>query len=434
MANLSRRPQAHVASEEKVESKEEWITATEAVRLLKPIFNSDYGAQMTICRRAHAGLIRARAERFMVGDRSTDERDVPGGFWWAEGGEALTQNWKTGDFETWIKHTTRLRAFGISFWRADIEKMILAAAPPAQPPNRRLDNSADETGPGEVKWDVFISHASEDKDDFARPLAESLRHSGLRVWFDEFTLRIGDGLRQSIDSGLAKSRYGIVVISPDFLQKNWPQRELDGLVARENDGAKIILPVWHNISVDEIRRYSPTLADRVAAQSSQGIEYVTSQLIHAIRDTPGPSRLAMGSPGSVGRSQSEPDTARPLRFVQDEQQSFWGPSKRGNEEGTQVVGHWFVTNTSDRSVVLLRVRLDGYPSVSSLVVTEGMRENQLYSSTYPIHAHRMARVTANFTFFPSIISGNGPLAADVLFTDNYEDEHRTRSTFHFVKA
>jgi len=109
-----------------------------------------------------------------------------------------------------------------------------------------------------VLWDVFISHASEDKEDFVRPLAESLRGSGLRVWYDDFMLNVGDSLRRSIDHGLAKSRYGIVVISPNFLKKEWPQKELDGLIAREVKGAKLILPVWHNISADEIRGYSPT--------------------------------------------------------------------------------------------------------------------------------------------------------------------------------
>ena len=81
-----------------------------------------------------------------------------------------------------------------------------------------------------MEWDVFISHASEDKDDFVRHLADRLRRTGLRVWFDEFTLTVGDSLRRSIDRGLTRSRYGIVVVSPNFLQKNWPQRDLMGLL------------------------------------------------------------------------------------------------------------------------------------------------------------------------------------------------------------
>ena len=87
-----------------------------------------------------------------------------------------------------------------------------------------------------MDFDIFISHASEDKDEVVRPLAEQLRHRGLRVWMDETEIKLGDSLRRSIDHGLSKSRYGLVVLSPDFLKKEWPQKELDGLVARE-DGA-----------------------------------------------------------------------------------------------------------------------------------------------------------------------------------------------------
>jgi len=121
-------------------------------------------------------------------------------------------------------------------------------------------------------WDVFISHASEDKEDFVRPLAGALRARGHSVWFDELTLTVGDSLRRSIDRGLARSRFGVVVISPNFLDKEWPQRELDGLAAREVDGTKVILPVWHNITAEQLRARSPMLADRVATLSSNGIE------------------------------------------------------------------------------------------------------------------------------------------------------------------
>ncbi len=131
-------------------------------------------------------------------------------------------------------------------------------------------------------WDAFISHASEDKEDFVRPLAHALQSRDLLVWFDEFTLTVGDSLRRSIDSGLAKSRFGIVVISPHFLDKEWPQRELDGLAAREVGGTKVILPVWHNISTKELCTFSPTLADRLATLSSNGIGRVVDDLTQAI--------------------------------------------------------------------------------------------------------------------------------------------------------
>jgi TIR domain len=398
------------------------------VRLLKPVFNSDYTSQKTICRRAHAGLIRARAEHFMVDDQSKDGVELPKDFWWAEDGAALEQNWTTGDFTTWIQKTTRLRAFGVSFLRADIKKLIPVASGPAERPKERQDPAEGRR----TKWNVFISHASEDKDDFVRPLADSLRNSGLRVWYDDFTLTVGDSLRRSIDRGLAESRYGIVVISPNFLKKEWPQKELDGLAAREVDGEKEILPVWHDIRADEVRAHSPTLADRMAALSSRGIDKVAKELLQAIhKDTSTAAESHRSSSGGISGGVS--DGNRPLRFVQNEQQSFWGPCKRGNEQGTQVAGHWHVTNTSDRDVVLLHVRLDGHTSTFSNVATEGI-EDRLYGSTHPIPAHRMGRISANLFYCPPIASGTKPLVADVIFTDNYENEHRARATFKLVSS
>ena len=114
-------------------------------------------------------------------------------------------------------------------------------------------------------YDAFISHASEDKDAFVRPLAQALTHSGLSIWYDEFTLTVGDSLRRKIDEGLRASRYGVVVLSPNFFAKNWPQEELDGLYSREVAGVKVILPVWYNITADEVRACSPLMAGKLAA-------------------------------------------------------------------------------------------------------------------------------------------------------------------------
>ena len=117
-------------------------------------------------------------------------------------------------------------------------------------------------------YDFFVSHASEDKDGFVRELAEALRTKGANVWYDEFTLKVGDSLRQNIDRGLANSRFGIVVLSENFFKKQWPNRELDGLVAREVQGHTRILPIWHKVSKGEVAHYSPMLADKVALNSS----------------------------------------------------------------------------------------------------------------------------------------------------------------------
>jgi hypothetical protein len=142
-------------------------------------------------------------------------------------------------------------------------------------------------------YDVFICHASEDKDSFVRPLAEELRKSHLEVWYDEFSLTIGDSLRESIDKGLAKSRYGIVVLSPSFFKKKWPQRELNGLVAREiSEENHLILPIWHNVTAKEIVRYSPPLADLKAVESNKGLNVVCKELLKKLRPEDSPLIIA----------------------------------------------------------------------------------------------------------------------------------------------
>lgn len=133
------------------------------------------------------------------------------------------------------------------------------------------------------EYDFFISHATEDKEDLVRPLAQALAHLGVSVWYDEFELKVGDGLRRSIDHGLASSRYGVVVLSGSFFAKHWPQYELDGLVAREMNGVKVILPIWHRVTKSEVMSYSPSLADRVALNSSlMSIEEIARQLADVV--------------------------------------------------------------------------------------------------------------------------------------------------------
>lgn len=132
------------------------------------------------------------------------------------------------------------------------------------------------------RWDAFISHASEDKQEFVDPLAEALSRSGLSIWYDKTALHVGDSLRRAIDDGLANSRFGIVVLSHNFFAKQWPQQELDGLFARQVEGLKVILPVWHRIDAEEVRRYSPMLAGLFGANSGHGLEQVVKQLREAM--------------------------------------------------------------------------------------------------------------------------------------------------------
>ena len=133
-----------------------------------------------------------------------------------------------------------------------------------------------------MNWDVFISHASEDKELVARPLSDLLRGNGVTVWLDENELRLGDSLRTKIDQGLAESRFGVVVLSHAFFAKDWPQRELDGLAALESPRRKVILPVWHGVDHDVVARYSPLLASKLAANTDKGLGAVATAVLKVV--------------------------------------------------------------------------------------------------------------------------------------------------------
>lgn len=122
---------------------------------------------------------------------------------------------------------------------------------------------------GGQTWDVFISHASEDKQAVARPLHDALTQRGVTAWLDESQMRIGQSLRRSIDEGIRSSRFGVVILSEAFLGKGWTNHELDGLVTRTVAGEQTLLPIWHDLTAQRVREYSPSLADKVALSTDE---------------------------------------------------------------------------------------------------------------------------------------------------------------------
>ena len=144
---------------------------------------------------------------------------------------------------------------------------------------------AGAANPDEKVYDVFISHASEDKDDVVRPLARALTELGITTWYDETELHIGDSLRRRIDAGLSRCRFGVVVLSPSFFAKGWPNYELDGLVTREvASGDQIILPIWHNVAQADVMRYSPTLAGKLARRTDDvSLEAIAHEIADVTR-------------------------------------------------------------------------------------------------------------------------------------------------------
>ncbi len=129
--------------------------------------------------------------------------------------------------------------------------------------------------------ELFISHASEDKVGFVRPLAEALKVH-FKVWYDEYELTMGDSLLGKINAGLASCDYGVVVLSPAFFQKRWPKAELDGLFALEQGNRKVILPIWKDIGAEEVAKYSPILAGRLAMPAADGVDRVVSAIQRAV--------------------------------------------------------------------------------------------------------------------------------------------------------
>lgn len=171
----------------------------------------------------------------------------------AENNELKKQNQKQTDFQKNLQRT-------IEEQKAQLNDLINQ--------NYSSKTTTVENNDQQKQYDFFISHASEDKEDIVRNLAEALRESGFQVWYDEFELKIGDSLRKKIDLGLINSKFGIVIISPSFVRKNWTEYELNGMVAREMNGHKVILPIWHKITKDEVLKFSPTLADKMALNTS----------------------------------------------------------------------------------------------------------------------------------------------------------------------
>ena len=147
-----------------------------------------------------------------------------------------------------------------------------------------------------MEYDFFICHASEDKGEVAQPLAEALLSKDARVWYDDINLEVGNDLRREIDRGLSNSRFGVVVLSKDFFRKGWAQRELDGLVELEGSEEDRILPIWHKLSKDEVIKYSPTLAGKVALSTIQNsTEQIADKLL---------KRLSNGNLGVTTSDQS----------------------------------------------------------------------------------------------------------------------------------
>lgn len=122
----------------------------------------------------------------------------------------------------------------------------------------------------ELQYDVFVSHAWEDKEDFVEEFIQELRDLEIRVWYDKSRIRWGDSMRAKIDEGLKKSRFGVAVLSPNYIAegKYWTKAELDGLFQMESVNGKTLLPIWHKLTKKEVMDYSPIIASKLAMNTA----------------------------------------------------------------------------------------------------------------------------------------------------------------------
>lgn len=124
----------------------------------------------------------------------------------------------------------------------------------------------DDTSSDEPEYDVFVSHAWEDKEDFVEEFVQALLDRNIKVWYDKAKIKWGDSMRARIDDGLRKSKFGVAVLSPNYLAegKYWTKAELDGLFQLESINGKTLLPIWHNLTKKQVMEYSPIMASKLA--------------------------------------------------------------------------------------------------------------------------------------------------------------------------
>lgn len=129
-----------------------------------------------------------------------------------------------------------------------------------------------------LKYDVFVSHASEDKEEFVKPLVDALKNNNINAWYDNDEISWGDSIASSINRGLADSRYAIVVLSPNFLNKYWTTTELDTIMSMESVNTQKLLPIFHNISYKEIADQKPIILGHLGIDSNEGIDHIIEQI------------------------------------------------------------------------------------------------------------------------------------------------------------
>ena len=241
--------------------QEEWISAAEAVAMLKPIM-TEYSARIRICERAYGELIHARAEQFHVDQQVSHNQDIPKEFWWAEGNQALEQDWATGDFSTWIDHRIHLKAFGVTFARADIEKLV-------PPPNGVKVGTVARTEEDEQtirKLDALVPSAALSYEQAVLDLKDDSR-----VSFRGPALELREALREILDHLAPDSE---VTAVPGYVQ----EKDRDGLTMKQK--VRFVMKKKGKRSSSDVPEQTVTAFEEAIAALTRAVYERSSRATH----------------------------------------------------------------------------------------------------------------------------------------------------------
>jgi hypothetical protein len=103
------------------------------------------------------------------------------------------------------------------------------------------------------------------------------------VWWDKGQIKLGDRLSAKIEEGLKLSRYGLVIISPRFLAKKWPENELRALAHKgTSSGTKVVLPVLYEVTHEQFAAAYPLLADIVSTTFTGDYKALVDEVVRAV--------------------------------------------------------------------------------------------------------------------------------------------------------
>ncbi len=228
---------------------------------------------------------------------------------------------------------------------------------------------------------LFISHASEDKQNFVEPLRVKLREAGFDTWYDKDELTIGDSLLHGIGRGLNECDFGTVVLSKHFFEKKWPRAELEGLFSLETTERKVILPIWKDVSEEDVRAFSPILAARLGVPASKGVDEVVGEIQRAVQVARRAS--ALNSLDIV--------TEKFLALDQE-----FARQKRARELEESHEGRWLVASSAERIVGELRRRVEDLGKKSQVIVLRIKKDTLDGPTTLSISASFSLRIFIHY--------------------------------------